>query len=92
MSALKKGRSEARPRADVRTRPRVRELFSVESFVRFAHSCHLYRNSGVRDSNIRGDYSGVEPLRRFVSRSQDRNDFVHQEPLRVSAGSQPSQG
>jgi hypothetical protein len=36
LSALKKGRSEARPRADVRTRPRVRELFSVESFLLFA--------------------------------------------------------
>jgi hypothetical protein len=32
MSALKKGRSEARPRADVRTRGRARELFSVESY------------------------------------------------------------
>jgi hypothetical protein len=32
MSALKKGRSEARPRADVGTRGRVRELFSIESW------------------------------------------------------------
>jgi hypothetical protein len=33
MSALKKGRSEARHRADFRTRGRVRERFSVESTI-----------------------------------------------------------
>jgi hypothetical protein len=41
MSALKKGRSEARPRADVRTRGRVRELFSVESSIKMSLSTYL---------------------------------------------------
>ena len=36
MSALKKGHSEARPRANFRTRGRVRELFSVESNINLA--------------------------------------------------------
>jgi len=63
MSALKKGRFEARPRADFRTRGRVRELFSVES---------CYQSNGWEDAPGRAHGSpswGWRPAR--VDRSTE---------------------
>jgi hypothetical protein len=47
MTPLKKGRSEARPRADFRTRGRVRELFSVKSDIYPNHRSARNKNSSI---------------------------------------------
>ena len=48
LSALKKGRSEARPRADFRTRGRLRELFSVDSGLNLLARARRFLRVGIR--------------------------------------------